>query len=167
MYFLFCSPKTNLAARLLGNKVNITNLHGSLQQMFIPQENKTYWSIPRGPLTILWKDKLILIPNSKTNVFTWVSTLSQRDGGPCRREQKVHLKCWYLSIKLYVIIRQYGSILPTSNSTSALGPHSPMGSEVPLGGLAVRSEAAHCTTPVSGVWNLELHLYASFKRSCL
>jgi len=32
----------NLAARLLGNKVNIRNLQDSLQQMFFPQENETY-----------------------------------------------------------------------------------------------------------------------------
>jgi len=49
----------NLAARLLGNKVNIRNLQDSLQQMFFPQENETYWNFPRGWLTILGMDKAI------------------------------------------------------------------------------------------------------------
>jgi len=69
----------NLAARLLGNEVNITYLQDFLQQMFFPQENKMYLIISRGRLTSLGKDKLIHILNSKKNVFMWVSTLSRRD----------------------------------------------------------------------------------------
>jgi len=59
----------NLAARLLGNEVNITYLQDFLQQMFFPQENKMYLIISRGRLTSLGKDKLIHILNSKKNVF--------------------------------------------------------------------------------------------------
>jgi len=52
----------NLAASLLGNKVNNTNLQDFLQQMFFfPKEYKTYWNIPRGRLTSLGMDKLIPI----------------------------------------------------------------------------------------------------------
>ena len=78
----------NLAASLLGNKVNNTNLQDFLQQMFFPQEYKTYWNIPRGQLTSLGMDKLIPILSSKKSPFTWVSTLPQWDGEPWRRKHR-------------------------------------------------------------------------------